>query len=114
MYDRDFVTTIAHGRTLVGTRSGISLSFLKKEFEQKAKSLVSSKEFSRMAADEMATSIVNGVTSAIEKKVTLEFEVWEPLVVVETHSDGRINQKRDGFTNPILKVDYAEQATAIP
>jgi outer membrane cobalamin receptor len=32
MYDRDFVTTIAHGRTLVGTRSGISLSFLKKEF----------------------------------------------------------------------------------
>jgi iron complex outermembrane receptor protein len=32
IYDRDFVTTIAHARTSIGTRSGVALSFLRKEF----------------------------------------------------------------------------------
>ena len=32
MYDRDFVTTTAHARTQVGAASGVSVSFLRKEF----------------------------------------------------------------------------------
>ena len=32
MYDRDFATAIAHARTLIGARSSLSVSFLRKEF----------------------------------------------------------------------------------
>jgi outer membrane cobalamin receptor len=32
MYDRDFVTAMAHARTQVGARTGVTVSFLRKEF----------------------------------------------------------------------------------
>jgi outer membrane cobalamin receptor len=32
MYDRDFVTAMAHARTSIGSRSGVAVSFLRKEF----------------------------------------------------------------------------------
>lgn len=82
---------------------------VKKEFEVPVKSFASSKEFSRMTADQMAAHIVDGVGQAISSKTTKAFRMWEPFIEVDTHPDGRMTQSRtDAFLNPNLAIDYAE------
>lgn len=70
----------------------------------KVKAALTTGAFAGLAAHEIVAQATSWLLESIEDLTTLEFEVWQPALMVTIHPDGSRTLELDGYVHPLLIV----------